>query len=161
MRWDGVESNSRLIIRVRQAEARSQIRIRLEEGSQRCATGSQRDQMDQSGCGVGRLNIITPQEGSTLELHSACVCVCQRVSNFHRPAFTSHAQIFTPVQLPLWKRKLGLGHCECVSHVSACCVYVCMRARTACARICVQEGRAGVLQGPPWRTMALFFHPSV
>lgn len=62
--------------------------------------------MDRSGCGVGRLNIITPQEGSMLELQSLCVCVCKRVSNLHGPAFTSHSQIFTPVQLPLGKRKL-------------------------------------------------------
>lgn len=54
---------------------------------------------------VGRLN-ITPEEGSTLELHTLCVClrVSKRVSNLHRPAFTSHTQIFTPVQLPLCAR---------------------------------------------------------
>lgn len=101
--------------------------------------------MDRSGCGVGRLNIITPQEGSMLELQSlcVCVCVCKHVSNLHRPAFTSHSQIFTPVQLPLGKRKLWLVHSKCVTYVSACCVYVSMCERAVCACVCVQGGRTG------------------
>lgn len=115
--------------------------------------------MDQSGCGVGRLNIITPQEGSTLELELVCVCVCKHVSNLHRPAFTSHTQIFTPVQLLLCKRKLWLGHRECISYVFARCVYVSMCERTACARICVQEGRTGDPSGTTLSNNGSFLPP--
>lgn len=75
------------------------------------------------------------------------VCLYAHAPNFHRPAFTSHSQMFTCVELPPSSNELWLDRHECacvfVSWPTACAfvrmvythVYVCMGL---CVCVCVK-----------------------